>query len=259
MPGRWVVRECAHQPLGQHPRRLDELRIVEQDERLQRGDGHVAPCDADLARHGVERRHRRRRRGAAPERVETAAIQLVAGVLRVGLAGARLLPQPLRLVRLDARAADVAHEQATRGQRAVADVLGWQAHDRTPCQQRVVGVAAQQVWRACDVWRKVVRRHDEAVQRLDVPAALDEPRRQPIEQLGMRRLVVPGCRSPPAVATRPRPKCIFQIRLTTTRAASGLSGLGEPARQSEPVAGLVGWKRRQTRRGVARHHLSGAS
>ena len=81
---------------------------------------------------------------APPERVEAAAIELVAGVGRVGLAGPGLFPQAGRLVRLDAAAADAARQQAARGEGAVADLLGEQALRRAAGEQRVLRVARRE-------------------------------------------------------------------------------------------------------------------
>ena len=86
----------AHAPcssaLGQHPGRLDELRVVQQHQRLQRR-AVTSRFAVQTSRVGASKRdHRRRRRRAPPERVEAAAIQLVARVLGVGLARPGLLP-----------------------------------------------------------------------------------------------------------------------------------------------------------------------
>ena len=139
---------------AQHTRRLDELQIVQQHERLQRRRGDVAlravQTSRDIASNvaiagGGER--------ALPERVEAAAIERGAAVLGVGLAGAGLLPQARGLIRLDARAADAARQQAARGERAVANLLGEQPRLRAAREQQVVGIARDQiavVARACE-------------------------------------------------------------------------------------------------------------
>ena len=65
---------------GQVPGGLDELRVVERDQRLQRRVGPLAADGADLAARGVEDVHRGRRRGPLPEGVQAAAVEALAAV-----------------------------------------------------------------------------------------------------------------------------------------------------------------------------------
>ncbi len=83
----------------------------------------------------------------ASERVEAAAIERGAAVLGVGLAGAGLLPQTRGLIRLDARAADAARQQAAGGECAVTNLLGEEARLRAAREQQVVGIARDQIAR----------------------------------------------------------------------------------------------------------------
>ena len=63
---------------GQRARGLERRRIVEQRQRLQRRVGADAAHRAELAAGGVERHEARIRRRAAPERVEAAAVPILA-------------------------------------------------------------------------------------------------------------------------------------------------------------------------------------
>ena len=69
--------------LGKMPRRFDKLRIVHRDERLQRRIRALTAYGAVLAGRRIENVHRCGRRAALPERVQAAAIQLLAGVAAV--------------------------------------------------------------------------------------------------------------------------------------------------------------------------------
>ena len=69
---------CIERQLGQVPGGLDELRIVQRHQRLQRRVGPLAADGAGLAAGGVEDVQRGRRRGPLPERVQAAAIEVLA-------------------------------------------------------------------------------------------------------------------------------------------------------------------------------------
>src|SRR5699024_814790 len=135
-------RRLAERPLGQRPRGLDVLRLVEQQERLERRVGALAADLARLARGGVERGHLRRRRGPLPEGVEAAAVDLLDA--RVGLDTDRVaprvgdrLPQAGRLRRLDARPSYALDEHAGDEQRLVAQALGVEPEPGTAREQPV--------------------------------------------------------------------------------------------------------------------------
>ena len=70
---------------------------------------------------------------------------------------------------------------------------------------------------------------------LDRPAVGDESGREPVEQFGVAGRFA---RTPKfdGVATIPRPKWCCQIRLTMTRAVSGLSAVSTIASSSRPLA-----------------------
>src|SRR5262249_61059863 len=97
-----LVAPLPERPLRQVPGRLDELRVVERDQRLQRRVRPLAPHGTRLAVRGVQDVHRRGRRGPLPERVQAAAVQRVAAVAaggaRVGGDHRPPPPHPPRLV-----------------------------------------------------------------------------------------------------------------------------------------------------------------
>ena len=133
--------------LGEHARRLDELRVVQHHQRLERGIGALAAEAGGLARRRIEHLHGRRRRGALPEGVEAAAIERLAAVALViasVAAGHRdRLPHALRLIRLHARAADFRRKQAARGEGGVAQHLGIHAEARTAREEAVLRIALE--------------------------------------------------------------------------------------------------------------------
>ncbi len=100
---------------------------------------------------------------------------------------ADLLPEPGRLRRVDARAANGLVQQPSHGEGTVADRLGGQPESRGAGQQPVVGIAFQE--RLRDVGRLAVGPGEQ--HRLekspDVPAGGDELRGEPVEQLRMGR------------------------------------------------------------------------
>ena len=102
------------------------LRIVQQHQRLQRRAGALAIDRAEEALGGVEgdRRRRRRRCASRPCRGCAGGGRRPCPCVGRRVARGERLPQPGRLVRIDARAADRRDEQAARRQRAVADLLG---------------------------------------------------------------------------------------------------------------------------------------
>ena len=136
---------------------------------------------------------------APPERVEAAAIELVAGVLRVGLAGAGLLPEAGRLIRLDARTADASRLSRPLAASALSRICSASSRCFGPrASSALSGSRAASSAGARDDCRNVARRHDQAVQRLDVPAALHERRRPASRAARDASAAGPGCRNPPA-------------------------------------------------------------
>ena len=114
-----VAPAFEQRPLGQLAGGFDVRRIVQQHQRLQRRVGPAAAHGAGLAVGRVEGRQRRRRHGPLPERVHAAAVE----IRRRGSARTSApekprrtpsLPTARRLIRLDARPADLVVEQAAR-------------------------------------------------------------------------------------------------------------------------------------------------
>ena len=166
------------------------MRIVERDEGLQRCVRAFAPHARGLAARGVENVQRRRRRGALPERVEAATVERLATVAFVIARGAPRhgdgLPDPLGLVGLHARAADLSDEKPTGREGGIADHLTVHPETRAAREQAVRRVALDlcaRGGRALPVGRAG---DDEFHQPLHVPAALAEFDGEPVEKLGVR-------------------------------------------------------------------------
>src|SRR4051812_12316114 len=115
-------------------RSFDKLNVVECCERLKWRVGAFAANGAHLATWRVENIHRRRWRGAFPERVKAATIQALAFIalifLRVALGHRDGFPDSIGLIRLRWRAADFLDEQSTLGERAITHHLGIHAEAR---------------------------------------------------------------------------------------------------------------------------------
>ena len=77
---------------------------------------------------------------------------------------------------------------------------------------------------------------DLAVEGLEAPSGCDELSCQVVEELGVSRFA-PRVPKSLGVATRPRPKCQCQTRLTITRGCERIGGIGQPIRQLQPAAG----------------------
>ena len=178
----------ANHPLRQHARRLHVGNVVHQVQGLQRCISPAEEDDAALTRRRIERQHRRRPQRALPEGVEATAIQVASPGLLVFLA-TLLLPEAFRLVRPDRRPADLCDEQPRNRERLVADHLRRQTQTRSTSQQAVLGVCLQLVRSKGGLLAVGGARHDRPVYRLDVPAGIDEGRRQPVEQLRMARIL----------------------------------------------------------------------
>ena len=184
---------------------------------------------------------------APPERVQAAAIQLVAVSLRVGLAGAGLFPQAGRLVRLHAAAAD-ASRPAGRSRRARCRGSSRRAGGaRAAGEQRVVRVARRAARPApattAGTWR------DGTISRCS--ALTSQPRsmnvaRQPVEQLGMGR-------QPPLAAEvlRRRDQAAAEEHLPDAvhgdARGQRVAAIGQPAGQAEAVARRIGRERQEAR------------
>ena len=133
-------------------------------------------------------------------------------------------------------------QPARHREHGVADLLRLEATAIEPPEQAVLRIVAHGrvsggVGRpspgTLDCW--YVLQQDEAVNRLEPPAVLDQRRRQPVEQFRVAGSI-PLVPKSLTVLTRPMPKCCCQRRLTITRAVSGCS---EDDRASGP-AGCAG-------------------
>ena len=94
---------------------------------------------------GIEIHHHRRRHGALPEGVQTAAVEIrTFALVVVHVLHGELFPQAGRLVRLYRRTAELFDQQARSKQRLVAHHLRGQAKSRTSRQQAILRVALQQ-------------------------------------------------------------------------------------------------------------------
>ena len=152
---------------------------------------HTAAAHAEgLACRGVKDLHGGGNGGAFPERVDRAAVKRLAGVLLVVL-GVRLrhghgLPDAFRLVRLHGRAADLGRERSGGGEREVAELLGVEPQARAAGDE-CVGVILLQLLRADRAGLAVGFGSGDRFRHVAViPAAGDELRGEPIEQLRMR-------------------------------------------------------------------------
>ena len=176
-------RRFAERPLGQHARRLDVLRLVQQQERLERRVGAFAADLARLARGGVERGHLGRRRGPLPERVEAAAVDLLDA--RVGLEPGRVaagvgdrLPQAGRLRRLDARSSHAARRAGRETNSAWSRRVSASSRNRGPRESsRLAGSFARRLGRRLRGLAVRGRHHHPLDELLDVPAVVAELRR----------------------------------------------------------------------------------
>ena len=172
----------AQHPLAESAGGFNELRVIEQDQRLQRSAGRLAADRANFTTRSVEDCHVGGRRGPPPERVQAAtvkALSLVGNVDRQE--GILLAPETGRLVRLRRRAADLVDEQAPGSQSRIAEHLGRQAPAGSASQEEVVRIALAELRRRDRGLAIGGRKDDLLAERLDVPARGDEVTSQPVE------------------------------------------------------------------------------
>ncbi len=229
--------------LGERAGRLDELRVVQRDQRLQRRVGALAADRAELAVRGVEDVERCRRRRPLPERVHAAAIK---GLARIALVVARVaaddghrLPDPFRLVWLDAGAADLGREQAARGQSVVADHLGIEPVARAAREQPILRVLLQRYLR--DHGRLAVGGggHQHLEEALDVPALLAEFDGQPVEQLGVAGQIA-GDAEVAAAADQAVAEKLLPEPVDRDPRRQGMLRAQQPLRETEAVVRQIG-------------------
>ena len=127
---------------------------------------------------------------------------------------------------------------ARDGQHGVADALGVEPAAVHPAEQGVLGVLGRQLGDGLARLAIGRRGHHQPVDRLEPPAAGDQLGGEPVEQLGMRGRLAPNAEiarrrhDPPAEMVLPEPVDDHPGR-------QGIVGLGEPAGQGRPAAGLV--------------------
>ena len=139
-------------------------------------------------------------------------------------------------------------ELAAGGQHGVANLLGIEPPDGSFPEQAVLGIeslAGSEVALAALSGLTIGRgSQDQPMQRLDVPAARDEFRRQPVEQLGMA-----GCLAHAAEVARRAgqapPEMVLPDPVDDDAGREGIVGPAQPASQGQPPPrGLRGRGRR---------------
>ena len=196
------------------PRRRRPRRPRARSARRRRGpprrrsDRSAAPapaaaCSTAAARRCIPRASGRRRRagsGAGTSgasrcrgRGDTGSRPCRSCHSRVGKVEER--PVAGRLIRLDARPADLRRQQAADRQGVVAHHLGVEAEAVLPGQPDVGRVALAQLLRRHRRLPVGVRHHHQLQHVLHVPAAVDELDGQPVEQFGVASAATPACRN----------------------------------------------------------------
>ena len=124
---------------------------------------------------------------AAPIRVQAAAVAAFArGIFPFAFREIQIRPITGRLIRLHAAAAHGINQQPADRERVVADHFRLEPEAALPRELRVVGILEAQVRRVARRALIRVRQRDALERLLDVPAAVEEVRREPVEHLGMR-------------------------------------------------------------------------
>ena len=203
---------------------------------------------------------------ALPHRVEAAPVQLVALADRVGRRVARgeRLPQPGRLIRVDAGPADLSRRAARqRRARRRAPVSADRRYAGPRASHPLAGSRSQR--RGVGVRRLPVgrRQHHLLLQRLEIPAATRRNASPASRAAPDASAAGPGCRSRRGVATSPRPNSCAQVRLTMTRDVSGCPGAvsqrASPRRFGREALGERAERRRRTRFDTLRRRVVGAT
>ena len=182
----------AQDAFRQHARGFDKSLLVERDESLKRCAGQTALLGANGAIRRVKGHHRRVQDRAFPERIKTASIEVGALAFLVFIAAEHLLlPQACGLIRLYAGAARRAFAVEKSGviQRAIADDFRAEPQPWTARQQTIERIASEKFRSRLRRLTVGGRHHDLLLHRLDVPGAVDELPRQPVEQVRMGRLL----------------------------------------------------------------------
>ena len=140
------------------------IRVIQQHQGLRCDRGRRPLAEADEGVRGVEDLHHRQDFAAFHCEIDATPLALFverAGAERRGV------------------------ERAADGEHGVADDLGFQAVARAAPEEAVIAIQAQ--FSVVQLRRLLVdgARHDELVDRLQMPAVGDQFGRQPVEQLGI--------------------------------------------------------------------------
>ena len=89
---------------------------------------------------------------------------------RIAMVGDALVPDTLRLIRIDARPPHGSHQESAGGQGIVAHHFGRHPIARTPREQRIRGIELKECLRGVRGLPIGARHHNQSVELLDVPA-----------------------------------------------------------------------------------------
>ncbi len=238
----------------QRPRVFEEALVVQRGQCLQRRVGAHATHRAELTAGGVEGHEHRVRRRSSQERVEAAAIPVLARAFDPLRVVVRVVPDVGWLRREHARPADPGAQLPAGRQRHVADHLGFHAEARTPGQQAVVRVARLQRRRHRRVLPVRRRQHQGPQHLLGAPPLVHELHGQPVEQRWMRW---GGPHRPEVLARFHEATAVERLPEAVHHHAGreGVVAAHEPARQAEPVGWQVLTQGGQGRGRVGEHLL----
>ena len=128
------------QAIGKAHRQLDESRVIQQCERLQRRVGTDTPSAGRQAVRRVEHLQRRVRRIAPAVGVGGTSVAILTGARLPGLAMLAKIHAALRLRWEHARATHPRTEHSARGQCHITHQLGVEPEPRLPCEPFVRGI-----------------------------------------------------------------------------------------------------------------------
>ena len=214
--------------------RFYKLGVVQQHQRLQRCIGTWASRRAFLATGCIKYKHRRVQVLPLPVYVEAPPVEIAANIgLVAALGKVEVVPIPVGLIRLDARAADLPSQQAAGGKRRIAHHLGVYPIARLPREQTVFGIAFHVQCRHVARTLVGLTGDNRAQQTTHVPVAISQLAGQPFQKLRMARRftlravivepprqTLPKTKRPKSICQHPRHQRIFPT--------------GHPCRQIEP-------------------------
>ena len=246
-----------HHALAERAGGFDEGDVVHEVEGLHGSVGAGFADDAGLATGGVEGHHHGRRDGAFPERVEAAAVEVVAVALSVvHVLHGGLFPESGGLIGHDGRATDLFGEQAGGEEGLVADGFGGQAEAGASCEEAVFGVAGDQIGRGGGGLAIGCGGDHQANHGFDVPVGADEFGGEPVEEFGMAGWfaldteVLGGFDEAGAEDGLPE-------AVDGDTGGEGIAGVDKPLREAEAVFGGVGGELGQRRGHGALNLLAG--